>query len=392
MTVIKSNESNGVPINTQPPPWFTAFEARLDGRIDTNKNLFIKLIADYKTEIQRKLDHVRQNFNCLLHNQIVIDDCEIRLSGIPRDSSFEPFSIINKVLTTCNIPHMIAQVISWRSWNLSNAAVSASTQQGHRNHSETLIFQVTSPVVRNLILRHSAILKSHTAQTIFGTGGTSKIYLSALWPKSTYNLLRKAQKVAMQLGYAPPTVRNLIVCMRQTKSKTSVLIPITSEADLVSLKSLLSPPSSTAALSQASSTVSMTQNSALLQNPVLTTSPQNSAEPTFSINSVQSTKSTPPQNSLKCTPPSNCIDTGSLLDSIILSNPPPNHIRSTLWHAVSDPSKSLNSNICNSFLTPDFLSNRKTSCEQPFYNYNSLSESDSREWEAQSGTNRLSCV
>lgn len=136
-----------------------------------SSNLSMKLKLSYY-----ELHHFRQNLKLLSKNLIVVDNCELKLSGISYASSFNPFTIINKILTFCNTSGIITQVIYWRNWNPPNTAVTKSTNIG------ALVFQATSAIVRNPILLNTFILRSHKAQSIFGMGGASKVYLSTLWP------------------------------------------------------------------------------------------------------------------------------------------------------------------------------------------------------------------
>lgn len=271
MHSIRKNENNAHLENTSPPSWFSAFETRLANKLDNSTEFLLKLIAKTKTDIQSELDSIRQNLNFLKLNRTLVDECEIKVSGIPYMSSLNPLSILNSVLVSCGLANISKHVMSWRNWNHAN-----------NSNTMTMVFKLTSPAVRNLILKHSSNLINHDSQSIFGQGGNAKVYISALWPKATYNLLRKAQEFATRLKYASPVVRNLIVCMRKTKEKASPLIPIISEADLLLLKPLDFLHSST--IPPANGLQQSNQLPPTSLTSTLTTSSQNSASSTSFAN------------------------------------------------------------------------------------------------------------
>lgn len=82
----------------------------------------------------------------------------------------------------------------------------------------------------NYIVSNACLLKSKTAQLIFGDGGEQQVLMTAIWHGLVYDLLRVAEVKSKTLNYLCPVVRNLMVHVRP--NATSPSVPIHSNADL----------------------------------------------------------------------------------------------------------------------------------------------------------------
>ena len=94
----------------------------------------------------------------------------------------------------------------------------------------SLVVKTVSPDVRDDIVANSRLLRGKTAQSIFGDGGERQVFMTAIWPKLVYDLLRAAAEKSKLLNYLRPVVRNLVVYARPDKS--SPMIPVRTIADL----------------------------------------------------------------------------------------------------------------------------------------------------------------
>ncbi|KAJ8673125.1 hypothetical protein QAD02_004387 [Eretmocerus hayati] len=100
------------------------------------------------------------------------------------------------------------------------------------NESYRMIVVKLVGEVRHMVLRNSVKLKDKTAQSIFGMGGNSRIFINQVYFHDL--LLRGARKASKTLNYATPLVKNMMVFMRGTRSSDPILIK--DELDIKSLK------------------------------------------------------------------------------------------------------------------------------------------------------------
>ena len=154
---------------------------------------------------------------------ILLDPCEILISGLPVVQGADLERAIMAILNACGCSEFYRTIVSKRPW-LPNA--------NKRNNQSlySVVIKLCSNSARDAIISKASALKNVNAASIFGTNSNNRVFLNAIWPKETYTLLRKAQQVMKSYNLPPPIVRNLIVCIRASPKDT--LIPIYNENDL----------------------------------------------------------------------------------------------------------------------------------------------------------------
>ncbi|KAJ8672505.1 hypothetical protein QAD02_003764 [Eretmocerus hayati] len=108
-----------------------------------------------------------------------------------------------------------------------------------------LVMKMNSTVVRDELISRTPVyeresMKEKTIAIILNVPGDSSIFCRALWPREVYQLYKKALLASKNSNYERPVVKNLIVCMRETR--TSPLIPLSSELELNFLPRRSVPP------------------------------------------------------------------------------------------------------------------------------------------------------
>lgn len=88
----------------------------------------------------------------------------------------------------------------------------------------SLVVKLNSAGARDDVIANARLLRDKTAQVVFGVRGNGKIFMSALWPRPVFNLLRAAITKAKALNYLRPVVINMEVCMRSTITQTPIKI------------------------------------------------------------------------------------------------------------------------------------------------------------------------
>lgn len=163
------------------------------------------------------------------------DPYEIRISGLPSVSTdLSLRDMTERVFTAIGCPNYVNHTIDIREWLHKPASADAAGQpsSGGRN-KRCIVVQFTSGIARDIVLKSVKKIERQTAESLFGVGGRGRIYINILYPRSVYQLRKKAISVARSLNYARPVVKNLVVCMRETRE--SPLIPVYSEDALAAL-------------------------------------------------------------------------------------------------------------------------------------------------------------
>lgn len=167
----------------------------------------------------------------------VTDEAEILVCGLPNTFQGSLFDASKLVLTALGFGknHDLPPVLYTRDWSPSENLKSTNANTTSNSFkTKAFVFFAGSAALRDQIIKKSPSLASATAEKVFGSGGDTKVYLRALWPKPVFDLLSKAKTVSESLGYARPKVMNLRVFVRQTTHSDP--IPIISEEDLLKLQ------------------------------------------------------------------------------------------------------------------------------------------------------------
>ncbi|XP_016838866.1 uncharacterized protein LOC107980824 [Nasonia vitripennis] len=187
-------------------------------------------VARYTAQVQAmqaRIDVIASHFT-------IHDPCEIRISGLPDSSDLSIRDMAERVFAAIGCPDFGKHVLEVREWLHRPAnATAGQSEQGNERRKRCIVVQFISNVVRDMVLRSVKKLDKQISQSLFGTGGKGKIYVNIVYPRSVYQLRKKAISIAKSHNYAKPVVKNLVVCMRERHD--SPLIPVYSEEDLAML-------------------------------------------------------------------------------------------------------------------------------------------------------------
>ncbi|KAJ8666101.1 hypothetical protein QAD02_007763 [Eretmocerus hayati] len=234
-----SQENNGIASNT--PAYLTEFLQIFNTLMDSVSTQIIDLdnnVSARITQIENRVDSVESSVEYLTNRTMLVDNAEILISGLPRNVQLSHAEIVPKLFNELGVSHLTIFIINMRTGNgpdltpLENVP-NIQAQGGPPNNQPrnpnffALVMKMNSTIVRDEIISRTPILKDQSVSTILNIPGNSKIFCRALWPREIYQLYEKALVTAKQLNYERPLVKNLTVCMRQTR--TSRLIPVNSE-------------------------------------------------------------------------------------------------------------------------------------------------------------------
>ncbi|KAJ8673768.1 hypothetical protein QAD02_005030 [Eretmocerus hayati] len=187
------------------------------------------------------ISRVQDRVESIVHHSTLVDSAEMIFTGIPKELSLDQNTVVTKLLDALEHPELIGFVLDVREWkgpplgnptSQTNEQPTTAIAQSSSPHT-SLVLKLASVAVRDSLVFNSAKLKNKTARDIFGINSQHEVFCRPLWPKEVHQLLRKAWTACAQLNYDRPVVRNLVVCVRQTRS--SPLIPIFTEKELQSL-------------------------------------------------------------------------------------------------------------------------------------------------------------
>ncbi|CAB0035045.1 unnamed protein product [Trichogramma brassicae] len=159
---------------------------QLDERLTKQENA-LKVNAESISAIKQELLHVTrtvqntQTADCYpspQHPQHLTDDCEVLLSGLSLESTLTDSAILDKTLSNIGLPQHTRFITRTRGWSQKN-----QRKNPNSGHTRSLVFQCSSPVVRDTIISHSHKLSNIRTQSLFNTDGEGSLSLRPLWPK-----------------------------------------------------------------------------------------------------------------------------------------------------------------------------------------------------------------
>ncbi|KAJ8672031.1 hypothetical protein QAD02_003290 [Eretmocerus hayati] len=225
------------------------FNERMDN-VDSKINALDSSVTARIAQIESRVDTVQNAVEHLTNRSILVDNAEILVSGLPRNTQLSHAEIATKLLNSLGVPHFTQHIINLRVWNgpdlvplqnIPNMQPQANSANRTSNPNFfALVMKMNPTVVRDELISRTPVLKEKTIATILNVPGDSSIFCRALWPREVYQLYKKALLVSKNLNYERPVVKNLIVCMRETR--TSRLIPLSSELELNFLPRRSVPP------------------------------------------------------------------------------------------------------------------------------------------------------
>ncbi|KAJ8665552.1 hypothetical protein QAD02_007214 [Eretmocerus hayati] len=141
------------------------------------------------------------------------DENEIKITGIPSAVEAPLIESACEILLEVGLTSLQNLILNHREW-----------QKTGDNDSQRVVIVKLVGGVREMIMRNVKELKDKTAQSIFGVGDNTRIYINQVYPRSVYTLLREARETSKMLNYAPPVVKNMLVFMRETSESDLILV------------------------------------------------------------------------------------------------------------------------------------------------------------------------
>ncbi|CAB0041555.1 unnamed protein product [Trichogramma brassicae] len=159
-------------------------------------------------------------------NSHLTDSCEVLLTGIPASVDLLRNIVLKKLLSAMGLDDFERFIVSSRDWSPKRRGPDAPAD------FKAIVFRCSSPSNRDFFIMSAPKLASIHTETIFGSGGSHRLSLCALWPREVYSLLSKANTAAHGIGLTRPIVRNLTVHMRKIVQSPLIPIATINELDL----------------------------------------------------------------------------------------------------------------------------------------------------------------
>ena len=242
------------------PSWFVAFslnvaefmkEIRQDFRDLSTRIAALEADSTKSKSNQADIKAIREEVDALSHTHALTDSCEIMISGVPSQLSYN--QVVDNVSAALDLPSAGQFIVEAREWKAripkpKDRKIS-TPQPSHDSYSlhhrspsigvtnrRSVVLKLSSSCVRDTFISRASKLARTNAQAVFGMGGSSRVFIQPLWPEPVYKLWRSALVAQQTLKYARPIIRNLSIFMRKTRD--SRLIPIYSQQDLDALDPL----------------------------------------------------------------------------------------------------------------------------------------------------------
>ncbi|KAJ8682496.1 hypothetical protein QAD02_018288 [Eretmocerus hayati] len=209
--------------------------ARRD-EIETNAPDWHQLfLSDYKATTaanELRFEAIEKKNDCILRALSQTDENEIKISGILTSLNVPLIQSAVKILQEIGLSSPMNFILDHREWPVKE----------NESHQSIIVKLVGG--ARETVLRYSSKLKEKTAQSIFGSGGNTRIYINQVYPRHVYQLLREARNASKSLNYAYPLVKNMIVFMRETRDSDLILIKDSSDIKRLRPRTIQAPGAS----------------------------------------------------------------------------------------------------------------------------------------------------
>ncbi|KAJ8686251.1 hypothetical protein QAD02_022045 [Eretmocerus hayati] len=234
-----------------PPKYFSMFLEKFDERMTEVNSSIERLdvnISERIGRVENQLVDVRHDLGQVVQKSILVDKAEVLITGLPKQPDVPNVNILNSLFNFLKVPRLLNFIFDMRVWtgpDMSNTRkiptgrtdTQSSSSSGITSLDSQLFSMVVkflSPTVRDEFIFRCSKLKDKWIQHIFNVNGTSQVFCENLWPPEVYRFFKKTYNISRNLNYERPVVKNLVVCVRETRE--SALIPINSEKDLELLK------------------------------------------------------------------------------------------------------------------------------------------------------------
>lgn len=231
----------------QAPRWFMDFwiayrndKAKIDQLLTdmgTRMNTLETKLEKVTTEKSKEIQDLRNDLSSYVRESderdAMEDMAEITVTGIPASISCDPRQAVGRVFAAIGVASIANHITDVREWQKNSAEQQGATATLVEPPTLAFVVRLCSPSNRSTVLAKAHLLDKLSLKDIFGCTDVGKIDISSLYPRPVYRLCKEARRIAKNLGYAPPLVRNLVVFMRQTRD--APLIAVHSEGDLAAL-------------------------------------------------------------------------------------------------------------------------------------------------------------
>ncbi|CAB0039215.1 unnamed protein product [Trichogramma brassicae] len=135
---------------------------KLDERLTKQENA-LKVNAEVISSIRQELLYFTRTVQKIQTAdfspapQLLTDDCEVLLSGLPIESNLSDSAILDKTLSNIGLPQHTRFITRTRNWSPKN-----QRKNSNCGHTRSLVFQCSSPVVRDTIVSHLLVVQPYT--------------------------------------------------------------------------------------------------------------------------------------------------------------------------------------------------------------------------------------
>lgn len=165
------------------------------------------------------------------------DSAEIIIRGVPADLPLSEVEIVQSILTSLGIPHLMNHVIDTRVMkskskptNSSSTPVSfAATNQSKKS----LVCRMTSTLTRDFVLEKAFAKKVLSVRDAFSLNIDDRIYLHELLPANIHKLLISAKSRARELKLSRVWASRGIVRVRRDGCPDAIALYSESDLDLL---------------------------------------------------------------------------------------------------------------------------------------------------------------
>ncbi|KAJ8684638.1 hypothetical protein QAD02_020431 [Eretmocerus hayati] len=137
-------------------------------------------LTDYRATTaanEQRFEAIEKKNDCILRALSQTDENEIKISGIPTGLNVPLIQSAVRLLQEIGLTSPSHFILDHREWP-------AKENESH----QSIIVKLVGGV-RETVLRNASKLKGKTAQSIFGSGGNTRIYINQVYPRHVYKLL-----------------------------------------------------------------------------------------------------------------------------------------------------------------------------------------------------------
>ena len=175
------------------PSWFVAFmkEMRQDFRDLSMRVAALEADTTKSKTNQPAIKAIREEVDALSHAHALTEPCEVMISGVPTQLTHN--EVVHNVATALDLSSASKFIIETRDWKEKTSKAKNlemfTPQPGHNRslrrgsssigdtNRRSVVLKLSSTCVRDTFIFRDSKLAKTNAQTVFSTGGSSRIFI-----------------------------------------------------------------------------------------------------------------------------------------------------------------------------------------------------------------------